>query len=374
MSSSSMEISADYANAGDQASQKAEFASALAALINGNLGKAPATQVVRVITRLFKADQELNQPHSLLVHQRSKLLFELLRAYADLGRSRDCWSTVKELACLQPYADNTEELIEVVAKSTRTQDRTNIILLISCHPRVSIALNTREKLRKILGENFRVLIVLGQREEKMHPPQMLDDLLVVDANDNYESLPEKITKALQYIYSTFGTGTSCFKVDEDLPINDSEQLRRLLKALSESSLDYAGFAGNNKENFERTWHFGKCEDKALSRRPYGKRYPGAFAYGPFYYLSFKALKAFSSETIRFPDEILGHLYEDKFVGDTLRETGITISALAPKEWIAAVGQHWWTINRRWEGNEHPLMTTNESTNSKFQNKSEEAWA
>jgi hypothetical protein len=181
------------------------------------------------------------------------------------------------------------------------------------------------------------------------------DFLVVDANDNYESLPEKITKTFEYIYRTFADNTKCFKVDEDLPISNGEQLQELMLALSQSKFDYAGFAGNNKENFERTWHYGKCENTELSRRPYGKRYPGAFAYGPFYFLSSNAVRAFTSETIRFPDEILGHLYEDKFVGDTLREAGITISALEPNEWITAVGKQWWTINRLWNETENKLL-------------------
>lgn len=361
MSSSSVK-KIDYAATGDKSKEKAEFTVALAALINANIGKAPAQTVVEVITRLFRADEQLNQAHSLLVHQRAKLTLELLRAYADLGRTKECWHTVKQLACLQPYSQNIRELIEVVAKSVRTEVATSIVMLISCHPRLSIALKTREKLRKMLGSDFRILIVVGQRESEMHPPHLLEDMLVVDANDNYESLPEKITKAFQYIYTRFGAGTNCFKVDEDLPIQNSSELAHLMTALSKSKLDYAGFAGNNRDNFERTWHFGKCEDTKLSRRPYGKRYPGAFAYGPFYYLSFNSLKAFVSETIRFPDEIVGHIYEDKFVGDTLREAGITISALHPAEWIPAVGQQWWTINRMWSGDENKLSALQECEN------------
>lgn len=347
---------ADYATKGAKTEQKAAFAEAVKQLASSSLGTAPSRKVIDVINNLFEADEALNQPHTLLVHQRAKLLFELLGAYANEQENINCWNTVKKMAVLKPYAPEIPDLIEAVAKSTRTQRSTNIVLLISCHPRIAIATATRARLQEILGSNFRILIVLGQREAPFHQPVLHDDLLVVDANDNYESLPAKITKTLEYIYRTFGSKTTCFKVDEDLPIKNGEQLKKLMLSLSQRNFDYAGFAGNNKTNFERTWHYGKCEDTELSRRPYGKRYPGAFAYGPFYFLSSKSIRAFASETIRFPDEILGHLYEDKFIGDTLREAGITISALDPNEWIEAVGRHWWTINRLWKDKEHKLLT------------------
>lgn len=53
---------------------------------------------------------------------------------------------------------------------------------------------------------------------------------------------------------------------------------------------------------------------------------------------------------------MGHLYEDRFVGDTLREAGIMISALSPAKWIPAVGNHWWTINPNWDGGECKLLS------------------
>lgn len=350
----------DYAAKEEKAEQKAAFAAAVSALASSRLGTAPSRKVINVITQLFDADEELNQPHTLLVHQRAKLLFELLGAYAKENENTNCWSTVKKMAVLQPYAPEIPNLIDVVAKSLRTQGPSNLVLLISCQPRLAIAMATRKRLQEILGSNFRILIVLGQREAPLHPPILNDELIVVDANDNYESLPEKITKTFEYIYRTFGENTNCFKVDEDLPINNSDQLQKLMLLLTKSNFDYAGFAGNNKANFERTWHYGKCENAELSRRPYGKRYPGAFAYGPFYYLSSKAIRAFAIETIRFPDEIQGHLYEDKFIGDTLREAGITISALESNEWIEAVGTQWWTINRLWNEKENKLINNNDT--------------
>jgi len=351
----------DYAVKGEKAKHRTTLAAAIRELASTRLDTVPARRVIEVITKLFEADEALNQPHTLLVHQRAKLQFELLGAYAKEKQHTNCWSTVKKMATLKPYAPEVPNLIAAVAKSLRTERACNLVLLISCIPRVAIAMATRKRLKEILGAEFRILIVVGQHETPIHPPIMNEEFLIVDANDNYESLPEKITKTFEYVYRTFGEDTTCFKVDEDLPIENGEQLQKLMLSLCQSQFNYAGFAGNNKANFERTWHFGKCENSELNHRPYGKRYPGAFAYGPFYYLSSKSIQAFVSETIRFPDEILGHLYEDKFIGDTLREAGITISALEPSEWIEAVGKQWWTINRFWSEKENKLLDVSKSS-------------
>jgi hypothetical protein len=306
-------------------------------------------RAVEIIEDLLSADSNLNKPHSLLVHQRAKLLTILIGAYTKLNRLNDGWKAVVNLICLKPYSETSQQLLTSMARLMRHRSGGAIVLLISCKPRLHIALATKEKLESILNGEFKIIIVVGQRSAEMLPTQLHDDILAVRANDNYESLPIKITEALQFIYRSFGDGTCCFKIDEDLPILNGNRLKELMSLLRKSNLDYAGFAGNNKENFERTWHFGKCEDPVLSRRAYGKRYPGAFAYGPFYYLSQNAINAFAEETLKFPDEILGHLYEDKFIGDTLREAGVKLSALSPDEWIPAVGSQWWTINRQWDG-------------------------
>lgn len=351
------EKTVDYAAQGDKTEQKAAFTAAVNELAASNLGTAPSRKVIGVITKLFKADDALNQPHTLLIHQRSKLLFELLSAYAKELETKKCWQIVKKMAVLYPYAKEIPNLIEAVANSMRTQAATNIVLLISCQPRVTIALKTREKMREALGSNFKIIIVLGQRDEKLHRPQLHEDILVVDANDNYESLPSKVSKAFEFIYSNFGASTNCYKIDEDLPIHDSIKFKNLMTELSKSEINYAGFVGNNKEYCERTWHFGKCENLEITRRPLGKKFPGPYAYGPLYYLSSRALKSFVIEAIRFPDEILGHLYEDWYVGETLRETGITVTGLSPTEWTPCIGEHWWTINRFWQEPEYEIFKT-----------------
>lgn len=344
----------EYAAVENQPENIQTFKNALDALSKTQLDECAPDRTIEIIESLFEADELLNKPHTLLIHQREKLLLALLDAYASIGRVQDCWRVIVRLACLKPYSKEVQQLMGAVARAMRREPSTRLVLLISCKPRLHIAEATKERLQPLLGEKFRILVVLGQRGENMQPTHLEKDHLVVRANDNYESLPSKITEALQFIYHHFGEGTCCFKIDEDLPIANGVQLQRLMNLLCETNLNYSGFAGNNKENCERTWHYGKCEDPVINRKPHSKRFPGVYAYGPFYYLSAKSVAAFAHETLCFPDELQGNLYEDWFVGNTLRMAGIDLSAFSPKEWIDAFGEHWWTVNRYWDGPEYNL--------------------
>jgi FMN phosphatase YigB (HAD superfamily) len=150
------------------------------------------------------------------------------------------------------------------------------------------------------------------------------DLLEVDAPDDYESLPRKVRAAFVGIHEQHGSAV--FKIDDDLRIADPGRLRESVRGLLGSGLDYAGFEVAGATH-DRTWHWGKCRDPALNGTPYGRRYVGPWANGPFYYLSARALRAFTLAMLRFPAQIEGELYEDKFVGDTLRAEGIPLSPL-----------------------------------------------
>jgi len=305
--------------------------------------------VYRKIERIFDADEVLNKPHTLHTHHRIKLLISKIELANQIHQYERCYADARLLLSLAPYDDGFTKLFDLIAKKNRKKQKNIVVLVISCLPRLSIGKQKKERLKKILGENAEVLIVVGQRAESKKPTSLTDDLLVVDAEDTYEALSEKISSAFEYVYKNYQEGTSCFKIDEDLPIRDQEDLREMMIKIKNSGVDYTGFAGNNKFFCERTWHFGKCANKKINRRVFSKRYRGAYAYGPMYYLSSKALRAFVLECVKFPDEMLGHLYEDKFVGDTLLEAGISLLPLDPKEWINAIGEDWWTVNRNWDG-------------------------
>ena len=301
------------------------------------------------IEHVLSIDDREDQPHTLTGAQRCSMLQHAARAAIEDGKVRNAWSSITQALALAPYREEILATTAAIAACSRREPSAPLVLLISCQQRVEKALRTKSMLQEALGGEFRILIVIGQKTEFRHSSALDSEFLVVDAPDNYESLPLKIRAALEFVYRHFKTPTSCFKIDEDIEVHNLKELALLMRLLCLSDADYAGFAGNNKIMQERTWHFGKCQDKKLGRRPYTKRFKGCWAYGGLYYLSTRAVQGFVLESLRFPDEVAGEIYEDKYVADTLRECGIFLSALNPEEWLQALTKDWWTVNRAYDG-------------------------
>lgn len=308
-----------------------------------------ASEISSKIGAVLASEAAENRPHALTLEARHRLLrIASLAAVAD-GDCERAWSFATKTLQLKPYDPGSLALIEKIADLFRKEEPTNLVLVISCQARLERACRTKMLLEDTLGSSFRVLIVVGQEIVEMHPSAMDSDLLMVEAPDDYESLPLKMRATFEYVYRHFSRPINCFKIDEDIDVVDAAELGRLMKLLVQSKVDYAGFAGNNKLRQNRTWHFGKCRDLQLGRRVYTKRFRGPWAYGGFYFLSNRALAAFVAESLRFPDEILGEMYEDKYVADVLREAGIALTAFDPSEWLSAIRRDWWTVNRAWDG-------------------------
>jgi len=227
---------------------------------------------------------------------------------------------------LAPYSSKALAVFETLLAQTQRAAARPLALIISCEKHFGRALRVSDRLTQLAGIDHR--IVVGQTAQVPDHPR----LMRVAAADDYESLPNKVAAAFMAVYVSFQPGTSVFKIDDDVDIHDAPAFARACAEILAGSSDYAGFV-IGVPSHDRTWHWQKCRTEALNQQVYGKRYVGTWANGPFYYLSWRGLRAFALAQIRFPAEIAGELYEDKFVGDTLRREGITATALDP----AAVG-------------------------------------
>jgi hypothetical protein len=223
---------------------------------------------------------------------------------------------------LAPYDTDALALFEALLTQSQRAAARPLALVISCEKYFSRALRMSEYLAQLDGIDHR--IVVGQTAQVPEHPR----LMRVAAADDYESLPHKVAAAFTAVYETFQPGTSVFKVDDDVDIRDAAEFSRAMAEIVASPGDYAGFVVGEPSH-DRTWHWRKCSTQTLNQQAYGKRYLGNWANGPFYYLSARALRAFALAQIRFPAEIDGELYEDKFVGDTLRREGISVTPLDP---------------------------------------------
>jgi predicted O-linked N-acetylglucosamine transferase (SPINDLY family) len=220
---------------------------------------------------------------------------------------------------LRPYDASLQTAYESALRLRREAARPGAIgLIITCEKYFERALRLHAKLSALNA--LPLWLVVGRGANV--PAHA--DLVQVDAPDDYESLPKKVRAAFVHAYERHGCAV--FKIDDDLQITDGTRFVDDVRALIGGAVDYAGFEVGSPDH-DRTWHWNKCRDAALNRMPYGKRYRGTWANGPFYYLSAAALRAFALATLRFPSEIDGELYEDKFIGDTLRAEGIRLAPL-----------------------------------------------
>jgi hypothetical protein len=191
-------------------------------------------------------------------------------------------------------------------------------MIISCHKTLEKGI----KLSHSLDEaNIANKIIVGGQALDNYPK---DNIVVVDAPDNYESLPIKVSRAINYLYENFGK-IPIFKTDDNNCIDDVDKLHLQI----ESCLNENQYAGSvvGGLNHDRCWHFGKCEDERINHLPYGKPYYGDWATGNFYFLPAEAVEALAINVIRFPALHEGELYEDKFIGDQLRQLGFNLMSI-----------------------------------------------
>ncbi len=220
---------------------------------------------------------------------------------------------------LRPYDASVQSAYESALTLRREAARPDAIgLIITCENYFERALRLHAKLSALNVLALRLVVGRGANV----PAHA--DLVEVDAPDDYESLPKKVRSAFLHAYERYGCAV--FKIVDDLQITDGTRFVDDVRALIRGAVDYAGFEVGSPDH-DRTWHWNKCRDAVLNRMPYGKRFRGTWAQGPFYYLSAAALRAFALASLRFPSEMDGELYEDKFVGDTLRAEGIRLAPL-----------------------------------------------
>jgi hypothetical protein len=268
-------------------------------------------------------------PNVMSSSDRARLHLLRVQPLLEQGQLDAALADARLALTLAPYDTEALALFEALLAQTQRATARPLALITSCEKYFSRALRVSDCLSQLDGIDHR--IVVGQSAQVPDHPR----LLRVAAADDYESLPHKVAAAFTWVYATFQFGTSVFKVDDDVDIRDASAFARACAEIIAGPADYAGFVVGEPSH-DRTWHWQKCRTQTLNLQAYGKRYLGNWANGPFYYLSARALRAFALAHIRFPAEIDGELYEDKFVGDTLRREGISVTALDPvKVGIAA---------------------------------------
>jgi hypothetical protein len=242
--------------------------------------------------------------------------FKRFEAERVRGTAAAALGYLKAAIALAPYRENLQQLYkELVAKNST---KASLALIVSCRRYQDNALRLAQQFD---AAQFPYLIVTGADTAPIAHPRAIQ----VNAPDNYESLPRKVTAALHWVYENIDTQVGILKVDDDQTLVDPERLKDAVYLLKQHDV-YAGFPVTSLSH-DRCWHFNKCEDPALNRRSYGKPFHRPWARGGAYYLGSGPLEKFVMSTIRFPGLLEGEYYEDKLVGDVMALEGVPLEQL-----------------------------------------------
>ena len=240
-------------------------------------------------------------------------------------RTFDALEAAKQGVMLSPESEISLTALRqcLLARDLAPAPKPNlIVLLISCEKYQERALATY---RTLVDMGLFVKVVVGAGA-KIHVDL---DCLHVAAGDFYEDLPFKVRDAINWVYETYGATANVLKVDDDLLISDLLAFRRFISNVSQGRSHYVGQAagapqrGGHPVAVWRDFHYGKCHDDAHNK-PYGKRTGGRYAVGLIYYLSGTAVETFYEFVHRYPDEIMGEMFEDLFVGKVMEASGVKL--------------------------------------------------
>jgi hypothetical protein len=221
----------------------------------------------------------------------------------------------REALCMAPSGEDAETLLrQLMPASFPAAPSRAVHLLISCQPYLGKATALLQQVRPRFPD---IYIVLGDPTRRTAAFE--DHFLHVPAPDDYESLPSKVLEAFYAVRRRFGE-VGVVKMDDDLRDLGGEfpPVEQFF-----ATADYAGEPAGSPA-LDRTWHIGKCSDRQLA--PYGRRFLAAWARGPLYWISARALSILVEEHLRYPGELAGEIYEDKYVGDVLHRAGIALHA------------------------------------------------
>ena len=172
-------------------------------------------------------------------------------------------------------------------------------------------------LKEVIKHNIPYFFVIGKPSSRSYVD---GDILYVDAPDTYEHLPRKSYKIFEYIYN-YTFYSHVLKIDDDCYVN----VDNLLQCGFEN-YDYMGKVAGYEDDLDRNWHEGKTDDPTIGQ--YAGEHKGTWANGASgYFLNRYAM----SKILEYSNhkEIAFELYEDKLIGDILREFKIE-PMLSPK--------------------------------------------
>lgn len=215
-----------------------------------------------------------------------------------------------------------------------------IVVVFSCVPYLSKRIDPMREgwLGKLKALGIPYIVVVGDGDGRRE-----GDIVHLDAPDNYEGLPQKTLKSVEWVYENTDFAFM-LKIDDDCFINVDEYFQ----SLSYRKFDYYGRRLlRHKGQTDRVWHFAKSESergrKELDKSPEPSEYADG---GSGYSLSRRAMGEIlkTMQTTEGQGLISVSFMEDKMIGDLLSLSKIKVSE----------EDYYVTIQRRTYGDATPV--------------------
>lgn len=228
-----------------------------------------------------------------------------------------------------------------VLQQARCALTANVIMHLSCDPRIDRARESCESFAPMHGRGVSQVIVVGSADSHLYRFDAVRGVLTVPAPDSYEHLPAKVFAAM-FFFALCGNVDAVLKVDDDHRLHDGELLLRGFARVAAKHPVQMGKRNNIGVlgNHLRVWHFGKCSDPALNPRPF--TLPGTTRWingAGGYFVNKPALRLLFWSHIYFPDYIRIGLYEDMTTSDLLERQGARLVSADMDRILGTVGQY-----------------------------------
>lgn len=224
---------------------------------------------------------------------------------------------LRQFIMLAPEHGKADMMYELLMNPRRSAPQPEIVFMVtSCKRYLPQA-------RRVLGDlqarGASACIVIG--DPTLTVARQDGDIVTLPVSDTYEDLTTKVLEGLTYLRRRHGA-ISIMKIDDDIVLNDNLDPEALAHAAR--IYNYAGEVIGD-HCCDRFWHCGKT---SVPTPIFTRRQQGRLALGAMYLLGPRAVEHLVREWMYYPGEFLGHIYEDRAVGDCLRRANIEVRSIA----------------------------------------------
>lgn len=141
------------------------------------------------------------------------------------------------------------------------------------------------------------------------------NIKIAKCKDNYESLIFKTYESIKWVDENIEYDY-ILKTDDDI-VFDNHKIEKLYKKIHSNNIDYTGYFNEDPNSlyaYYSGYHFDKCEDPEINKKPVYCPSNNSYASGGAYFLSKLAVKKYLKQ---FPLEDKQLIFEDLLTGKIL---------------------------------------------------------